>query len=234
LLHRLEQGGELDDARFSPDGRLVVTAGSDGTAVIWRVADGSRLFVLKGHTANVVKAAFSPNGRLVATASADGTARIWNARTGQPGPILRGHSDALTAIAFRPDSTQLATTSLDRDGRVWDVRTGAEIALLRVAVSGVNDVAFSSDGRWIATAGPTAAAIWKTRKSGRWLTDPVHLVRGPSRPLNAVAFSPRGWRLAIGSRDGSVRTYDCKLCGGVSLLSGIAKARLREIVRVKL
>jgi WD40 repeat protein len=234
LLHRLEQGGELNDARFSPDGRLVVTAGSDGTAVIWRVADGRRLFVLSGHSGNIVKAAFSPNGRLVGTASTDGTARIWNARTGQSGPILAGHSDALTAIAFSPDSTRLATTSLDRDGRVWNVRTGAEIALLRVAVSGVNDVAFSSDGRWIATAGPTAAAIWKTRKSGRWLTDPVYLVRGPSRPLTAVAFSRRGWRLAIGSRDGSVRTYDCKLCGGVSLLSRIAKARLREIVHVKL
>jgi WD40 repeat protein len=236
LSHRLEQGGELNDARFSPDGRLVVTASSDGTAVIWRVADGRRLFVLSGHSGNIVKAAFSPNGRLVATASTDGTARIWNARTGQSGPVLAGHSDALTAIAFSPDSTRLATTSLDRDGRVWNVRTGAEIALLRVAVSGVNDVAFSSDGRWIATAGPTAAAIWKTRKTGggRWLTDPVHLVRGPLRPLNAVAFSPRGWRLAIGSRDGSVRTFDCKLCGGVNLLSGIAKARLREIVRVKL
>jgi WD40 repeat protein len=114
---------------------------------------------------------------------------------------------------------------------VWNVRSGDEIALLRIHVSTVNDVAFSFDGRWVATAGPTAAAIWKASKRGHWATLPVYLVRGPTRPLTGVAFSPRGWNLVMGSRDGSVRTYECRLCGGVTQLSRIAKARLRAIVR---
>ena len=113
------------------------------------------------------------------------------------------------------------------------MRTGDELALLRIHVSAVNDIAFSFDGRWVATAGPTAAAIWKARKHGRWQTLPVYLVRGPTRPLNAVAFSPLGWHLAIGSRDGSVRTFDCRLCGGISQLAAIGAARLAEIVQAK-
>jgi len=51
--------------------------------------------------------------------------------------------------------------------------------------------------------------------------------------LSHVAFSPRGWNLAIGSRDGSVRTFDCRLCGNVKQLAAIAVARLAEIVDAK-
>jgi WD40 repeat protein len=231
LLRRLDQGHRINDVRFSPNGRFVVTAGSDGTAVIWRVTDGKKLFVLTGHTDEVVKASFSPNGRWIATASADATARIWSAESGRTEHILTGHTDALTALAFSPDGSRLATASADRDGRVWNVRSGDEIALLRIHVSTVNDLAFSFDGRWVATAGPTAAAIWKASKQGRWATLPVYLIRGPTRPLTGVAFSPRGWNLVMGSRDGSVRTYECRLCGGVTQLTSIAKARLRAIAR---
>ena len=42
-----------------------------------------------------------------------------------------------------------------------------------------------------------------------------------------------GWNLAIGSRDGSVRTFDCHLCGGVKQLAAIGAARLAEIVDAK-
>jgi WD40 repeat protein len=122
---------------------------------------------------------------------------------------------------------------LDRDIRVWNVSSGAPLALLRLHAGGVLDVAYSADGRWIASAGPTAAGLWETRKTGQWPTDPIYLVRGPTRPLSDVAFSPRGWNLAIGSRDGSVRTFDCYLCGGVRQLTAIARARLAEIVDAK-
>jgi WD40 repeat protein len=102
----------------------------------------------------------------------------------------------------------------------------------------VLDVAYSADGRWIASAGPTAVGLWETRKTGKtgktgqWPTDPIYLVRGPTttRPLSHVTFSPRRWNLAIGSRDGSVRTFECHLCGRVRQLTAIGRARLAEIV----
>jgi WD40 repeat protein len=189
---------------------------------------------LTGHTAAVVATAFSPDGRHVATASADATGRIWDTRTGASEHILTEHTAALTALAFTPDGRQLATASSDRDIRVWNVLSGAPLALLRLHSGPVLDVAFSADGRWLASAGPTAAGIWKTRKAGQqWPTLPIYLVRGPTRPLSHVAFSPHRWILAMGSRDGSVRTFDCRLCGGVKLLTAIGVARLAEIISVK-
>ena len=41
----------------------------------------------------------------------------------------------------------------------------------------------------------------------------MFFVRGNQLPINSIAFSPRGWELATASRDGSIRVFDCQLCG---------------------
>ncbi len=230
-LHPLEHEGPVNDARFSGDGRLVVTASSDRTAAIWRVADGQRLHTLTGHTGSVLAAVFSPGGRRVATASADTTARIWSVRTGKLEQALRGHSADVTAVAFSPNGVLVATSSLDKDARLWNAATGEELNVLRIHAGQVSDVAFSFDGRWLATAGPTAAGIWDVRKRREWSL--VYLVRGHTRIINDIAFSPRGWRMVTGSRDGSVRAFDCAVCGRTPQLAKLARDRLHEIVRAK-
>src|SRR5688500_3978604 len=73
---------DLANAAFSPDGKKVVTASSDGTARIWDSATGAVLATLSGHEEAVRSAAFSPDGARVVTASRDGSARIWDATTG--------------------------------------------------------------------------------------------------------------------------------------------------------
>jgi WD40 repeat protein len=233
LLERLEQRGYVNDARFSADGRLLVTAGADGTAAIWRVADGRQTAMLKGHSGAVLAAAFSPGGKRVVTASADFTARVWNVKSGLSEHELVGHTAAITAITFNPDGSYVATSSADSDARVWQVRSGKEIAVLRIHSGPVNDVAFSADGRWLATAGPQAAGVWEAVKNGRWPALPVYLIRWPTPRLDKLAFSPSGWRLVMGWRDGGVRTYDCRLCGTLEQLTKIGRSRLAEIVRVK-
>jgi WD40 repeat protein len=233
LRRTLKHDGPVTSVRFSPDGTLLVSASTDRTAAVWRVSDGARLQTLAGHKAAVVAARFSPRGKRVATASLDGTARIWGVADGKPEHVLAEHDDDLTAVAFSPDGSLLATSSLDRDARVWNVRTGRPVALLQVHQGVVSDVAFSADGRWLATAGPGAAGVWETRRTGTWDTFPTYLLRGPTRPINDIAFSPRGWRILLGSRDGSVRLYDCKLCGTIRQLTAIGRARLRKIVHAK-
>jgi WD40 repeat protein len=111
------------------------------------------------------------------------------------------------------------------------VKTGDEINVLGIHSGPVSDVAFSADGRWLATAGPTTSRICDVRKRGRWSL--LYLLRGHTRPITDVAFSPRGWRIVTGSRDGTVRTFDCKVCGKTPQLTKLARARLRQIVEAK-
>ena len=63
---------------FSPDGRLLATAGRDNTARLRDPATGELLRTLTGHDSAVRGVAFSPDGRLLATAGRDKTARVWD------------------------------------------------------------------------------------------------------------------------------------------------------------
>ena len=81
-IHFWHHDGPASTAEFSRDGKWVISSGSDGTARIWNVADGSAGPVLK-HPSPLTHAMFSPDGQLVLTVSSDGTARCWNIKSGK-------------------------------------------------------------------------------------------------------------------------------------------------------
>ncbi len=59
----------------------------------------------------------------------------------------------------------------------------------------------------------------------------MFFVRGNEAPINSIAFSPRGWEVATASRDGSIRVFDCKLCGRLANLESYARAQLKSLHR---
>ena len=71
LLTLTGHSGQVWDAAFSPDGKHIVTASSDKSAIVWDAATGEKSAILKGHSAVVETAAFSPDGTRIVTASDD-------------------------------------------------------------------------------------------------------------------------------------------------------------------
>jgi len=147
------------DVAFSPDGRLLASAGYDRTVRLWDPATGSRLRTLTGHTSDVSGVAFSPDGRLLATATGSAV-RLWDPATGEPRRTLTGHTGGVSGMAFSPDGRLLATASGDKTVRLWDPATGKPRRTLTGHTEGVNGVAFSPDGRLLATASGPAVWLW--------------------------------------------------------------------------
>jgi WD40 repeat protein len=207
---------------FSWDARELAIATRDRNVLVWKLGGGGASRTLG---TNAVAVAFSPDGKRLLTAGADMIARVWDVRSGkQVLHPLRGHRDRLTGVAFSPDGRYLVTTSRDHDARVWDAKTGRSIWTLgHIAI--VSGAAFSSDNRWLATAGPRAASVWDLA-TGRKLFG----LNARDR-LTAVAFSPHGWVIASGGLGGGVKTYDCRLCGGIDDLVRVAHERLANLRR---
>lgn len=139
-------------AEFSPDGRTVVTASSDGTARLWNAQTGLALFSPLQHKGFVWAAHFSPDGQLVVTASLDATAQVWDANTGQPvGQPMRHRTEVLNA-RFSSDGSLIVTASHDGSARLWDARSGQPVAEPFQHESRVWEACFSPDGRQVLTA----------------------------------------------------------------------------------
>jgi len=92
-VHRFAeaQSASVTDARFSADGRWIVTAGSI-SARIWNVADGRPLGYLYGPKSPLTAVAFGSDSRTVVTKERDGTVRRYVCE-------LCGQIDQLSEIA---------------------------------------------------------------------------------------------------------------------------------------
>src|SRR5206468_5739452 len=120
---------------FSPDDRLLASAGSDHSVKLWNPQSVELVRALNGHTGRVNKVAFSPDGTVLASASSDQSVRLWNPVSGELLHVLTGHSESVDALAFRPDGLRLASGSAVADPlshhggyQMWDIKSGSEVA----------------------------------------------------------------------------------------------------------
>ncbi|HTT50700.1 MAG TPA: helix-turn-helix domain-containing protein [Streptosporangiaceae bacterium] len=203
---------------FSPSGKLLATADSDGTVRLWDPATGRAVGAPLHATARhgVYGVAFSPDGKLLASAGGDGTVRLWDPATARAvGKTLHasGRTTArygVRAVAFSHNGKLLASAGADGTVRLWNPVTGRRVGTILHASArwGVFGVAFSPDGKLLASAdGDGTVRLWDPA-TGRPAGAPIPSRIGPFGGHGAVAFSPNGKLLAISSGDGTVRLWD--------------------------
>jgi WD40 repeat protein len=222
LRQALEDAGAPTAVALSADDSTAAAADEDGSIRIADAEDGEPR--ARVEAASPVSAlALSPNGKLLVGGSDDGTARIWDAETGELRRELPAHAQEVTSASFSPDGSTVVTTSRDLKARLSRTDDGKQV-WLEPYTGIVSDADFSSDGRWVVLAGPGRAGIVDAETGERVLD-----LDGNDRVLTSAAFSPTGWRIATGGGSGDVRTYDCRLCGGVDELVDLAESRLAQL-----
>jgi WD40 repeat protein len=101
---------------FSPDGKLLASAGMDTVIKVWDLEARELLFALAGHTSSILSLEFSPDGKLLASGSFDGTTKVWNVArdsptAGQELHSFNGSQNIINWVFFSPDGKRLGTGS---------------------------------------------------------------------------------------------------------------------------
>jgi len=111
--------GYVNSAKFSPDGKYIVSAADDQTARVWPADGQGQPLVLTGHTGTVNSAEYSPDGKFLVTGSFDQTVRVWPADGKGSPAVLTGHTGSVLFADFSPDGRRIVSGSRDRTVRVW-------------------------------------------------------------------------------------------------------------------
>jgi WD40 repeat protein len=126
---------------------------------------------------------------------------------------LQGHTDWVLSVAISSNGRLVASGSRDNTVRLWEVATGKERAVLRGHSESVNTVAFSPDGQTLASGSGTfdkvrgwlggEIKLWDVARSSERAT-----LRGHSRAVGSLDFSPDGKTLASGADDDLIKLWD--------------------------
>jgi len=141
----------VSSARFSPDGKLVVTGSFDRTLKIYNVADGSLLHTLSGHDGQVLDVNVTADGRRIISGARDKTVRLWDMYIPTPLASFAGHEMPVGAVAVSADDAWIATGSADKTVKLFNRADGALLHDLAGHTAEVQRIAIRSDNQQLAS-----------------------------------------------------------------------------------
>lgn len=198
IVCELQHGSSVMCLAFSPDGRRLISGGTDATACVWDVEEEKELLRFRGHQRWIADVVVSPDGKAVLTGSGDHTARVWDIDTGaelhsvsHPAPVWSvavapdsryfatgtggGPRESLSPLTFKPSDEKSIRYWQHADGRTYIVRSSKDNQIRCWGMGG---------GRLVRT------------------------LSGHSDLVKSLVFTPDTKRLVSGSFDGTLRVWN--------------------------
>lgn len=212
---------ERGHIEFSPDGKYLISLGSDGTIRIRDIETGARVKTLTNAGGYIWRMALSSEGdTLGISIMPDNAVKLWDAETA----TLFPHETRVMAAEVSGDETLLATGGKDKKVRLWNVGTGKLHQTLSGHIGPIRALAFSPDGTLLVSSGSRnweeqegqdgitytlslrdsvedrTAQVWDVA-TGENIATFKHLGQ-----VRAIAFSPDGTLLATSAGRTDIRS----------------------------
>jgi eukaryotic-like serine/threonine-protein kinase len=205
----------LTTVRFSSDGERIVSGSRDKTVRLWNPDLNEEIAIFDGHQDVIVMVSFWSSNRTVSV-DRSGVLKIWD------NDALR-EIDSWKVISDQHESNAFVESCVvdERSGllavggegtiTLWDLSTGKELVRVPMETT-IEDLKFSSDGSRLGVAAGTIIDVFDVSnvKRDRILPEPMKL-RGHSRQVSSISFSPDGKRLATTGYDETMRVFELEL-----------------------
>lgn len=210
-----ESESPIRQIAFSPDNRLLATAGDDQKLHTWNADTGAAIETLRGHKAAVFAVAFAGNETLVSGA-ADRSAAIWDLKAGWTlqrtigtGDATSPISDRVNAVRFSLDGKRLAAgggePSRGGDIAIWQVADGTLLqTFTNVHSDAVFGLDFSADGRYLASGAADKSVKVLDLATGKVMKS----FEGHTHHVLGVSWKRDGRTLASAGADNVIKVWD--------------------------
>jgi WD40 repeat protein len=212
---------------LTPDGRRLVTTGTDGVVRVHDAATGKVERSLPGMSGIINALAVGPRGRLLAVAGTAGDPRrgtlgaeilVWDLERPKQLYAIRLDRVEVNTLAFSPDGARLVWGGSRGRLEVREAETGKILLPLGGHSDTVHEVAFRPDGERLAsTSSDRSIKIWNAKTGEALFT-----LRGHDGAVRGVSFdlASGSQRLASGGKDGVVKLWEADV--GPRVLRGHA------------
>jgi WD40 repeat protein len=217
---RLETQGHnsvIRNAKFTSDGKKLVTCSEDKTIRIWDTQTGELLKVFRGYINIGFKGMFfsiavDPKNRYLAAGGwLEGTSkrdaiRIYDLKTGNLLKLIFGHRNVTTSILFSPDGAYLATASFDGDVKIWRVSDFSVMKTIRHH-GNTYGLSFSKDSQYLASASNDKSIIVTSLRTFQIVAEKKDAHK---KPIFSISFSPNNKYLVTDGMDGKINLWEAK------------------------
>lgn len=227
VFDRVGGGGMLHPDRplafdFSPDGKHLASAGSDGGVQIWDVRKQTLLHTLSVKDGSAPRLRYSADGKLLFVHFGDDTLRRYEAAATYK-PLGTTAARRFDKLSVSSDGSLAAGLDPADKLKVLEVQTGLE----KLELSEGRAACLSPDGTGVARISPENVLEVFAIPGGKPLLT-VQPTKGEEKAiLGELAFSPDGKRVAVAPEwmSGKVRVYEVAGGKAVAAFDGIGPVR---------